>query len=315
MTGMKVEDEILLAAVEGEEKYDSAFKTLLRNPRITAPIIQMTIPEYHDMTVEEIMGVLSALPDMVDGVSAKAVQKLDTEQNTVGDKIVRYDSHFRLPNPKAEGEDVNVFIYVDVEGQTGTYESKLGYPVLKRAIYYVARELVGQLGILTEETDYGKLCKCYSIWICTDVAETEKDTMTAFHITKEDVFGHSKDKEGNYDLMQVVMIRRGDIGNTESIFDYLNGLFTSDVKRMNPYSGIADDDDTVAEVKRMTGMGHAIAVQARQGGIQDGIQQGIDKGQNMLVKAIQMLKEGKSDKEILSAEIDQHTLDLAKVCR
>lgn len=312
---MKDEDEILLVATEGEAKYDGKFKALLNNPRITAPIIKMAIPEYHDIDIEEIITVLTSLSDVVDDISAKAAQKLDTEQNAIAEKLVRYDSHFRLPNPKAEGEDVNVFIYVDVEGQSGTYESTLGYPLLKRAMYYVARELVGQLGILTEETDYGKLCKCYSIWICSDVAKEERDTMTAFRIMKDDIFGESTDKEENYDLMQVVMIRRGDISNTESIFDYLNGLFTSDIERMDPYSGIAKDADVATEVRKMTGMGHAIAVQARQEGIQQGIQQGIDDGQNVLVKAIQMLKEGKTDEEILSSGVDQHTLDLAKVCR
>ena len=131
----------------------------------------------------------------------------------------------------------------------------------------------------------------------------------------------------NYSFLQVVMIRRGDLKNTESIFDYLNGVFTSDVARMDPYSGIAGDEDAATEVKEMTGMGHAIAVQAwkegrqegmqqgMQQGIQQGMQQGMLQGQNALVKAVQMLKEGKTDDEILSEGLDQHTLDLAKVCR
>ena len=62
-------------------------------------------------------------------------------------------------------------------------------------------------------------------------------------------------------------------------------------------------------------MGHAIAVNARQEGIQQGMQRGRKETENALVKAVQLLKEGKTDTEILSEGLDQHTLDLAKACR
>lgn len=41
---------------------------------------------------------------------------------------------------------------------------------------------------------------------------------------------------------------------------------------------------------------------------------GTIKGQNMLVQAIEMLKEQKSDEEILAVGIDEHMLTLAKGC-
>ena len=46
-----------------------------------------------------------------------------------------------------------------------------------------------------------------------------------------------------------------------------------------------------------------------------GIDIGRQTGQNLLVKAIQMLKANKSDEEILAADIDERTLELAKACR
>ncbi len=53
----------------------------------------------------------------------------------------------------------------------------------------------------------------------------------------------------------------------------------------------------------------------RREGRQEGRREGIDEGQNALVKAIQMLKDGKSDQEILDAGIEMKTLELAKICR
>ena len=47
----------------------------------------------------------------------------------------------------------------------------------------------------------------------------------------------------------------------------------------------------------------------------EGIQEGRNEGQNDLVKAIQFLRNGKSDAEILQTGIDEKTLALAKTIR
>ena len=39
------------------------------------------------------------------------------------------------------------------------------------------------------------------------------------------------------------------------------------------------------------------------------------EGQSLLVQAIQLLREGKTEKEILKEGIDQQTIDLAQACK
>ena len=56
----------------------------------------------------------------------------------------------------------------------------------------------------------------------------EQNSMTRYHIVKEDVIGHSEDTPENYDLMEVIMIRRGDAEIDEEIFDFLDGIFKSE---------------------------------------------------------------------------------------
>ena len=68
--------------------------------------------------------------------------------------------------------------------------------------------------------------------------------MTRYRIVKEDVIGHSRDVPENYDLMEVIMIRRGDAEIDEEIFDFLNGIFRSETERINRYTG---DDPVIAE--------------------------------------------------------------------
>ena len=50
-------------------------------------------------------------------------------------------------------------------------------------------------------------------------------------------------------------------------------------------------------------------------GIKEGIKEGKKEGQSLLVQAIQLLREGKTEKEILKEGIDQQTIDLAQACK
>ena len=276
---MNVEDEILLEAVSDEEKYDRAVKALFLNPRILAPIIKMSISEYNDVPIEDIIDSIKDISDTdaVDDVSAMASKKamtLEVGKTSVSDKLIAYDVHFKIINPALSSEEILVYLYVDIEVQGDSHESTLGYPPLKRAMYYVARELSGQLGILTSETDYSKLQKCYSIWICDGVPKDQQNTVTRYHVTKEDLIGASRDKPELYDLMEVVMILRGDDKFTDGILDYLTGLFSNDIDRMDRYSHIKGDSETVEEVRRMGGFGKALAEKNRKEGKEEGIKEG-----------------------------------------
>ena len=289
---MKIQDEILMEAISDEEKYDRSIKALFLSPRIIAPIIKMTIREYAYVPVEDIMDSISDLTDMdgVDDISAKAVESipLDREMSSISDKLITYDIHFKLRNPALSTEELTVYLYVDLEVQNDNYDNSLGYKLIKRAIYYVARELSGQLGILTQETNYDKLSKCYSIWICDGGPVEQRNTMARFHITKEDLIGVSGDLEEDYDLMEVIMIRRGDNDVTDGLLDYLSGLFTHDIDRMDPYSNIKEDKDASEEVKAMGGFGKALAEKERKEGREEGREEVI----------IDMLKKGNSPEAI-----------------
>lgn len=259
---MKRTDEITLAAVKKEEKYDDSVKEILKIPRILAPILKATVEEYADMDIEDIIPCITEVDDMVpvDSISAKAATKLDTEDSSLSDKLVRYDLHLKLPGNSEKNREIRLFLFVDLEIQNEAREKELGYPIEKRAMYYVARELSSQLGVLTEETDYNVLQKCYSIWICNENLVSDRDTITRYTVSKLCEYGSIDVPKENFDLMEVVIVRRGKVSNTDGIFDYLNGLFTSDIDRMDKHSGIKRDEDAKEGTKMISGLGHSIAV-------------------------------------------------------
>ena len=85
----------------------------------------------------------------MDAVSAAVdVDALSTELNSVTDKIIRYDVRFEAYNPKLSNEKMTFFLHIDIEVQN---DYRPGYPIVKRGIYYAARDISAQLGVLTEE--------------------------------------------------------------------------------------------------------------------------------------------------------------------
>ena len=264
--------DILTKAVTDQEKYDAAVKAIFDRPRVIATILRLAVPEYQGMSVDEILPYILEISDEVpvDDTSAAALRNLPQEQTALLGKIITYDKHIKARNPEA-GE-LNITLFFDFEFQNEYRRSVLGYPLLKRGWLYAARELDGQLGVLTEDTDYGSLQKSYSIWICNEhIPPDEQNSMTRYRIVKEDVIGHSKDVPEDYDLMEVIMIRRGDAEIDEEIFDFLNGIFSSEIDRISKYAG--SDPVIEEEVRKMGGFGAALAEKNRNEGIEIGREQ------------------------------------------
>ena len=290
-----------MSAVSDKEKYDASVKKIVKQARFVAAILRLTVPEYKGMTVEDILPYIVDISDMVavDDVSGAALMNLPQEQTALLSKIITYDVHIKARNPKA-GEDINVTLYFDFEFQNEYRDSTLGYPLLKRAMYYVARELDSQLGILTEDTDYSSLQKSYSIWICNEnIPRDEQNSMTRYHIIKEDVIGKSRDIPENYDLMEVIMIRRGSIEIDEEIFDFLNGLFKSDVDRVVKYTG--GDKVIEGEVKKMGGFGQALVDKTEE--------KAVEKGKKLITDLLGYLAQNGRTDDIVKAANDPAYLE------
>lgn len=165
---MRKETEISIAAADVVgSKYDEACKALFQNKEIIAPVLKEVVPEYRNSTVEEIIRFIDAdsIEDIpVDDISAMA-DRLSTEMDSVSDKLIRYDTHFKAVNPLLSDENLCIHLHIDLEVQNDYRPAKPSYPIIKRGIYYVAREISCQLGVLTEKSNYNVLEKSYSIFI------------------------------------------------------------------------------------------------------------------------------------------------------
>ena len=265
---MTDQTKILVAATKDQAEYDASCKNLFKNKVILAPVLKYSIEEYKDYTVKDIIsfidGISISIYTPVDDTSVM-VDASDTEMASLSDKLIRYDVRLKSLNPKLSTAEVLVHIHIDFEVQNNYRPSNPKYPVIKRGIYYGAREISSQLGILTEETDYDKIEKVYSIWVCNqNIPADLVNTMDRYYIHKEHIIGQSVEPEADYDLMEVIMIRRGADTGTDAIFDYLNGVFNSDIEKISDYTDAKDNEEIVKEVKNMSGLGASIAQAAAQ---------------------------------------------------
>ena len=190
----------------------------------------------------------------------------DSELSGGSDKLIRFDSKFRIRNPKLSEENLLVKLHIDLEGQKSYRPKNLTYPIIKRGLYYVARDLSSQLGVATGKTNYADLEKCYSIWICLeDVPVKLRNTMTEYRIRKKDILGETDEPEEDYDLMNVIVIRMGEKTEDRGIFDYLNQVFVGNIEEIETYSHIEWEEKFKEDMAMtMTGFSDVLVRRVRE---------------------------------------------------
>ena len=259
---MRDETKVVISKLSGREKYDEACKKAWMMKEIIAPVLQYTIKEYQAYSVPEIIGYINAdsiADDVpVDDLPA-VIEGADTELASPTEKRVFFDIHFTAKNPNLSSKDVLVMLHIDFEVQNDYRPSDPSYPIVKRAIYYAARELSAQLGVVTGVTNYDKLEKVYSIWICNErIPEGLKNSITRYHIEKEDIMGQCNESDALHDLLEVVIVRRGAEALENTLFEYLEGVFTTNFDTINKYVDVEENQKVKEVLKTMSGLGEAL---------------------------------------------------------
>ena len=140
--------DVYTSGVTGAE-YDAGMKQLMSNKEIIVPILQMTVPEFKTCSQEEILQCLDIssitkddfVSDIPNVEKDLRLTKEDSELSSLVEKLVRFDIRFKIINPKLSTEKIRVNLHIDMEAQKSYRPSNPSYPILKRAVYYVARDL------------------------------------------------------------------------------------------------------------------------------------------------------------------------------
>ncbi len=285
-----------LRVTEGMEGLDCASKELYKNKEVLTIILKGVVREFRDYSYPEIMEFIEGdsitdcehvSPGHRHAGAATRIIGDDKEFVVLDEKLSVFDTKFRAVNPELSGGKITVNLHIDLEMQL-TYRP--GYPVEKRGLYYLARELASQLSVVTSETDYGCLEKCYSIWICRDdVPEEEKFSISLMEMNNTKNYGNCRPNRADYDLLTLVVIRLGDSVFREMEEKEVNGMmeflhaimyphteeFLTKIKK---YIDFSENEELWKEVDSVTGLGMSIGRECYEKGHSAGLEEGRKSG-------------------------------------
>ena len=202
------------------------------------------------------------------------------ESTSIREGTVWYDIHFKVCVPGTEGEPVEVIVNVEVQNH-----DLPGYPIPKRAVYYVARLISAQRGEVFKDQEYGKIKKAVSIWICPDTALKRSDTINEYRFQEICRRGEYREEEQNYDLMRIFVLRLGDRGeeSEDQAVRLLSGLLSAEKTAAEKKEMLSEEfyidmtEEIDQEVSRMCNLSEGIFEKGIQAGIARGMETGIAK--------------------------------------
>ncbi|MCR4784116.1 MAG: hypothetical protein K6A35_06310 [bacterium] len=218
-----------LTLTQKQTAYDAICRRLLSEKIILANILQYCAREFKELDVQTIAerciegeALVAELPTEPDATGARLQGMGETLTSpTEGD--ICFDIYFNAVVPV---NNENIQLIINVETQNNFYP---GYPLIKRAIYYCSRMISAQKGQVFSNSQYGKMRKVYSIWICTRPPQDEQNSIAHFHFTKENMIGKNCEAMENYDMISIVMIYVGKPGgeNYAGLIKLLGVLLSS----------------------------------------------------------------------------------------
>ena len=294
----------------GAMAYDKAAKGFLSKKKVLAYILKRTVPEFESVSLDDIADFyiegppeVSTVPVYKDKTNAvrQALAKQDThtikgaqnEDNSITEGSIVFDVLFRA---KAPGTDEIITLIINVEAQRNLHpKKKTGgtYPLLKRAVYYASRLISSQKETEFVNSDYDKIKKVYTIWICME-APDGKSAINRYQLKEQHLLHRYKEPRQNYDLMGIVFVYLGKSKVKDQMMNLLNLMFKSKKKPTEKVTvlqnefGIDLTQEEEGDLEIMCNLGEGL--------YEDGKMEG--RMESQVESALKMLKDGVSLEKI-----------------
>ena len=269
-----------------KKKYDTVCKKVLSRKPVLAKILKSCVSEYKDYdmkfieeqciegdTISFSMGVNpdESYPHII---GDDTVDKLEREGT------VYYDIRF---NTLVPGTDEYIKLIINIEAQTIHGKKE---PPLKRAVYYASRLISAQNGTEFTKSDYDKIHKVYSIWICINGEEKLHNTVTEYCLCEKNVLGYYRGNKEKYDLIDIIIIGLGGFEkkDDETIIGFLDNILDRDLeplmrrKILKEKFDITTDEDLMEVFDDMCNLSDGVYLDGVEKGIIQGEARGIEKG-------------------------------------
>ena len=291
----------LVAADPDKIRLDMTVKNILAYKPLLARIFKEVVSECRDMSCDEIEtcieGDVLISKVYVDSGLTNAGERIDglnTETYFNEEGLDRYDirTYLRLPGKGSSGY---IKLIINIEAQN---EDKPGYDIPLRALFYCCRMISAQQGVeFTTDSDdpvkYGNIKKVYSIWLCTEAAQTRANSIEIYDIDRNFLCGSNTDNP-RYDILNAIIIyisRKHDSEKTDNeLIRMLTDLFderisgTAKVQKLKSEYGLKITKEVESEVTDLCTYSTAM----ENKGIEKGMEKGIERGLEALVQSLKV---------------------------
>lgn len=302
---MQAQKETALGAAvdmtEGVARYDAYAKHLIAQREVFARILQSCVPGFAEFDVQKIestcldtppqIGTVSVGPAMLSpSMSAEKVATLNGEDTVPGEGLVRFDVFAEVYLP---GESDRTKVYVNVEAQG---RGQTGLTVVRRAQFYVARELSRQYGVEFTSPHYEQLKRACSVWLLLEPPRELKGRVVtaSFGWNEGGLPVEAPRWTGEADLMTVVMVGLTDDGEYTGVARMLGVLFSERMSAsekkvvLHDKFGLEMSRELKGGVSDMGSFGEVLVRNAlergERKGREQGVEQGMEQGVLMLVR-------------------------------
>ncbi len=211
-----------LTITQNKARMDSSCKRILSEKMVLAWILKECTKEFQDIAIPIIAERCIEPPDIssipvAPDRSHERIEGLNTEDRLLYEGTVLYDIRFRAVTPDKE-KQIGLIINIEVQNNLN-----LTYPILKRAMYYGARLLSAQHGMVFSHSQYEKIQKVYSIWILPKPKEGEDNSLIRYSMAEHVVYGNTHHSMDEYDMLSIILIG---LATEEQISNDIIGFLT-----------------------------------------------------------------------------------------
>lgn len=224
-------------------EYDAACKKILEYKLVLSRILKATTEEFSKLSYEEIEKLIYDISsdENLDADMPK-IHNADTESTSFTDGVRRFDVKFLVKDPK--GND-RLGMVINIEAQNAFNSAEETH---KRDEYYISRLISGQYKKTFDRSDFKRLKKVYSIWICTNPSEMYRDTVTEFPRIQRNIIGNLTTDKTVYDISSYVLVGlNSDLHSKHEFIRFLDTLFSPTVDFQTKKKILSEDYDISME--------------------------------------------------------------------
>ncbi len=252
--------------------YDMAAKRFLSKRKMLAWILKRTVAEFADSSLYDIenkyiegepqVSEAPVNPDKTNTVPP-SIKGNRNEDGSPTEGWITFDILFHAKAPST-GEMITLIINIEAQKT-----HKLKYPLLRRAVYYASRLISSQKEREFTGSDYGKMKKVYTIWICMN-APQDKNSINRYNLTEKFLFHNYQAEKSSYDMISIVMVYLGSRKTKDKLLELLRLVFKEEIsaarkkKRLDKEYEMDLTSDMEEELNTMCNLSEGIADRAEE---------------------------------------------------